>query len=611
MSAIVANTGTNYTLYYNLLNYFKTIMSNHPSIMAVTQGDISTIDVEAYPIYPFGNILVTESTFGFNTTNFTVQLTIADKIKNKNNTSAVRTNAQTIPFYNIDDTVDIHSNTLAILNDLTAYTQRGVAGFEINGDITCTPFADQFNNGLAGWVSTFTLTTHNNKNRCLFFLVDPSGSGYKIQNCSTSESYYAVLSTTASIGTTFSSTYPTFPTCYTVLSSVTDFDDWNLVNLIPQATFTSCVSCSNATDKWQIQACEDNTIQSVTFNTTSSLTTGSIVGVNSQYTASLGSRCWTLISKTGSATYNAITLASATYTSCDDCFGTSSVNYLLVGGGGAAGQANLNLRESGAGGAGGVISGSITVRNNNNYIITIASGGVATNSTASNGANGENTSITGTIVSLIAYGGGGGATNSNSTSSITVASTGASGGGGGTSSGPNQQGGVLQITPRQGNSGSYGDASKSGGGGGASQAAGAIRVEQGGSGSYVSYAATLGYGFPAGHFGGGGSGVDGVGPVGGQILGGQGGGGNGADTTGNVVSNHTGSSGKANTGGGGGGSMVGTGSIPSAANIGGSGGSGIVILSYIGSVMGTGGVISTTGGSTYHTFLSSSIFVKT
>ena len=65
--------------------------------------------------------------------------------------------------------MDIHANTLAILNDLTSYTQRGVAGFEINGDINCRAFSDDFNNGLAGWVASFELTTHNDKNRCLFF----------------------------------------------------------------------------------------------------------------------------------------------------------------------------------------------------------------------------------------------------------------------------------------------------------------------------------------------------------------------------------------------------------------------------------------------------------
>lgn len=173
--AIIHNTGANYTLYYNALNYFKTIMSNHPSINTVAQGDITNIDTDQFPAYPLGNVLITESNFSTNTTNYTIQLTIADKIKNKNNESGDRTNAQTIPFYGVDDVIDIHANTLAILNDLTSYTQRGVAGFDITGDINCTAFSEQFNNGLAGWVCDFTLTTHNDRPICLYDLY-PSGS---------------------------------------------------------------------------------------------------------------------------------------------------------------------------------------------------------------------------------------------------------------------------------------------------------------------------------------------------------------------------------------------------------------------------------------------------
>jgi hypothetical protein len=80
----------------------------------------------------------------------------------------------TVPFYDTDDTVDIHANTLAILNDLLSYTQYSVQSFDIDGDIACEAFADRFNNGLAGWVATFTLTTHNDRPRCLYDLYPSS-----------------------------------------------------------------------------------------------------------------------------------------------------------------------------------------------------------------------------------------------------------------------------------------------------------------------------------------------------------------------------------------------------------------------------------------------------
>ena len=55
---VVNKLGTNYSLYYNVLDYFKTIMANHPGIQTVTQGDVFEIDDREFPAYPLGNILI-------------------------------------------------------------------------------------------------------------------------------------------------------------------------------------------------------------------------------------------------------------------------------------------------------------------------------------------------------------------------------------------------------------------------------------------------------------------------------------------------------------------------------------------------------------------------
>jgi hypothetical protein len=255
---IVHNTGINYTLYYNILNYFRTILKNHPSIGVATYGDLTDFDTKEFPAYPVGNVLITNSEFGTNVTTYTVQLTVADKIKNKNNESSGSLNQQSIDYFKgVDDTIDIHNNTLGILNDLTSYTQRGVAGFEIDGEIGCVPFSDRFNNGLAGWVATFSLTTHNDKNRCLFFLVNPSGSGYVIEECETGDRYKAVLNESGSIGQVFSSKYTLDSNggttsydnlkCYTILEQINDTDDWDFVNLkvlaLPFNNYGTCEVC--------------------------------------------------------------------------------------------------------------------------------------------------------------------------------------------------------------------------------------------------------------------------------------------------------------------------------------------------------------------------------
>ena len=164
----INNIGTNYVLYYNILDYFKTIMKNHPSLNFVSQGDMFSIDTKEFPAYPLGNINISKADFLEKEIIYTCQLTIADKVKDKNNESTGTANLQTIPFDGTDDTVDIHANMLSVMNDLICFTRTGVNAFEFSNDIQVTPFADNFDNGLAGWVANMELVVFNSCDTCLF-----------------------------------------------------------------------------------------------------------------------------------------------------------------------------------------------------------------------------------------------------------------------------------------------------------------------------------------------------------------------------------------------------------------------------------------------------------
>lgn len=167
---VVNNMGTNYTLYYNILDFFKVVMSNHPSINFVSQGDMYSIDTKEFPAYPLGNFIINDALFLEKELIYTCQLTIADKVKLKNNESIGSANNQTIPFEGTDDVVDIHANTLSIVNDIISFTRTGVQAFEISGDPRAIPFKDNFDNGLAGWAVTFNLKVFNSADTCLFNL---------------------------------------------------------------------------------------------------------------------------------------------------------------------------------------------------------------------------------------------------------------------------------------------------------------------------------------------------------------------------------------------------------------------------------------------------------
>jgi len=167
---LVNNTGTNYSNYYNLLNYFNGVMMEHPSIASTNNNSIEDFDQRQFPSYPAANIIITNVVMGKTISTYTLSVLIVDKYKNKNDESAPITNAQIVPFYDVDDKMDVWANTLAIMNDVTSYIQRGVTNFEINDNINMQQFHDKYDSGLCGWETTINLTTHNDKNRCLFEL---------------------------------------------------------------------------------------------------------------------------------------------------------------------------------------------------------------------------------------------------------------------------------------------------------------------------------------------------------------------------------------------------------------------------------------------------------
>ena len=253
--------------------------------------------------------------------------------------------------------------------------------------------------------------------------------------------------------------------------------------------------------------------------------------------------------------------------------GQYTASYLVVAGGGSG--------ASGGGGAGGLLTSTVTITSGTSYAVSVGAGGTGSSGAGTNGTNSSLTTI------AIAVGGGAGDGGS-----------GGSGGGGASSGAPSSGGSGTsgQGNAGGGNGGYFPGGYPAGGGGGAGAVGGAAggltSAGNGGAGlaSSLSGASTF-------YAGGGGGGLyQGTGSAG---TGGSGGGGNG----GYAPAGGAGTNASANTGGGGGGRSA---STPSSA---GNGGSGIVIISYVGAQRGTGGTITTSGGSTIHTFTTSGTYV--
>jgi hypothetical protein len=262
---------------------------------------------------------------------------------------------------------------------------------------------------------------------------------------------------------------------------------------------------------------------------------------------------------------------------------------LIAGGGGGGGNANTSgsgIRMGGGGGAGGLLTTStLSLNPTLSYTIVVGAGG----SGGATMTNGSNSVFNSTIT---ANGGGYGG------NALNYGQTGGSGGGGGNNgyqspAGTSNQGTFSGWTA-YGNSGGTGieaASSSAGGGGGGAGAAGANSSSLTGGNGGVGIASSIS-GTSTYYSGGGGGGTEG----GTNGTGGNGGGGAGASGNGNP--------GTANTGGGGGGGGHTSGSDGNS-YLGGNGGSGVVIISYAGAQQFGGGIVTSVGGNTIHTFTTS------
>jgi len=273
--------------------------------------------------------------------------------------------------------------------------------------------------------------------------------------------------------------------------------------------------------------------------------------------------------------------------------GLSSVtaSYLQVAGGGGGGSGDFGSVGGAGGGAGGYLTGTTSLNLAQSYTVLVGAGGAGGvySGAGVSGVQGSNSQF-GVLTASV--GGGFGA----------YGTAGATGGNGGSGGGGTFGNGGGTATSGQGSNGGTGSSSLdcrgSGGGGGASAVGANGSSAGGGNGGNGTASSITGTSVTYAGGGGGGALYRGGGfTVPTVATGGTGGGGSSGDGTGG-----NGNPGTANTGGGGGGPVsVNAGTFLN----GGNGGSGVVIISYPGAQQFGGGVVTSSGGNTIHTFTTS------
>ena len=148
--------------FYNITKTIKDTLEAHSQVNVVTFGDIFEIDLNKQTIFPLSHITVNQATFEGQTVRMSITLIAMDIVDETKEDPR----SQNEPFFGTSNEQDILNTQLAVINDVVTELGKGTLYtdlYQLDGNPSCVPFSERFENLLAGWTATFDVLLPNNE----------------------------------------------------------------------------------------------------------------------------------------------------------------------------------------------------------------------------------------------------------------------------------------------------------------------------------------------------------------------------------------------------------------------------------------------------------------
>lgn len=148
--------------FYDITEALRYHFESDAIVNSVTEGDIFEVDLNKQTIFPLVHVMINNASFETNVVRFNVSLIAMDivDISKKATTDIFRSNS---------NEQDVLNTQLEVLNRAYAMMLHGNLwddGFVVDGNPTCEPFTERFENYLAGWTMTFDVLIPNEVTIC-------------------------------------------------------------------------------------------------------------------------------------------------------------------------------------------------------------------------------------------------------------------------------------------------------------------------------------------------------------------------------------------------------------------------------------------------------------
>jgi hypothetical protein len=144
---------------YQILDKIKDKLRTSPNIQTVSFGDIMEVDLNKTTLYPLAHVGMGDVSLQDHKIEVTINLLLLDIVDDNRDPSTED------EFYGNNNLQDILNTMLAEANILISDLRRGSSFddlYQVDTDITATPFLDRFENQLAGWSVNLLISFPNN-----------------------------------------------------------------------------------------------------------------------------------------------------------------------------------------------------------------------------------------------------------------------------------------------------------------------------------------------------------------------------------------------------------------------------------------------------------------
>jgi hypothetical protein len=148
--------------YFNLIDKLKTHFDNDVLVNTVTQGNLFDVDLNKQDIFPMVHLIVNTASLESNVVRYNISILAMDIVDISKDETISKFDGNDNELYVLNTQLQVLTRCYELLLRGDLWTDA----FQIDGNPTCEPFVDRFENKLGGWTMTCDILIPNRMTIC-------------------------------------------------------------------------------------------------------------------------------------------------------------------------------------------------------------------------------------------------------------------------------------------------------------------------------------------------------------------------------------------------------------------------------------------------------------